>query len=406
MANTDVSTSLLSHLRKRNPRLRYRNGVEPTTEPDKVKSSTKNPSYISPSLIREWKEFNFSALEIMYNGRLQQILRKQAELRTTMPSSCEEKEIWHETSFEWRILAKWNQEMVQEALTQSSRDLGLGSVYMERGWAADSLKGLIPDWAGMQASHSWTILPGDSKYHLSFSSAHLKKECPRGIVKNTHTGKSWFQPWKQIFTYCVRGLCRYGYIITDRELCVIRVSVLADHPPGPQSSQQLDSQRTDFSDMDPNDKQLIEEVEKHGLVQYKSIPWDASSETENAEKAITVNLALWWLHILAAVNGRLGRDYRPLSEECISEDEKDAGLEVEVDVSEPVNTHRSARKAQENASFVSTLGIPGLTVSSSPTEPEFTAKSGKKREREKANEGAPKLKKKRGKKVAACNDPC
>jgi hypothetical protein len=406
MENNTVSTSLLTFLGRRNPRIRYRSDPDAALGSELVKSNTKNNSYISPSFILEWKEFDFSALEKMYSGRLQKILRAEPGFRVTMPSSCEEKEVWHETSFEWRILAKWNQEVVQEALMQSSEELGLGAVSMERGWAADSLKGFKPDWAGVQDPNSWNILPGESKYHSTFDSSHVKKNCSGGKIEPKHTGKPWFQPWKQIFTYCVRGFCRYGYIITDHELCVVRVSVLANQSSSRPDSQQLNSQKTVFSDMDPNDTQLIKDVEAAGLIQYKSISWNTSSETENSEKVVTVNLALWWLHIIAAMNGRLDWDYIPLSEECIFDSKEDMsvglqestflmGQENEANMPQSVTAQLNANRAKENPSFVSTLGIPTLAISSLPTEVEFVAKSGKKRERGKGNELQLKSKKKK-----------
>jgi hypothetical protein len=391
MAASPLRMSLFSYLTERNPQIRYREtGILPE---DKIHSSTKNPIYLTPSFIRPWKEFDIQALKQIYDGQLQDILlRKPDKLRTFVRQYCENKEVWHETSLEWHVLAKWNQEVVQEALLQSSDDLGLGRVFMERGWAALPLKDkLKPDWAGMQAPGSWNILPGESKYHSTFKSSVIEKNCPRGRVKPSHTGETWLQALKQIFTYCVRSFSRYGYIITDRELCVVRVGVSSRASSGAGDSQQPDSQMTDSSDLDSEQKMLVQAFENSGEIQYRSIPWETFSETENSNE-ITINLALWWLHILAAVNGRLSWEYKPLAEERIGEDgeltlleEQNAGGHVDPAISQ---------EARPTSSFVSTLGIPGLYVSSPSPEPDFVPKSGRKRGRGQATEQKPKTKKK------------
>jgi hypothetical protein len=390
MATTTLHTSLFSYLTERNPQIRYR-GPDILPE-NKIQSSTKNPSYLTPSFVRPWEEFDIQALKQIYDGQLQDILlRKADKLRTLVRQHCESKEVWHETSLEWHILAKWNQEVVQEALLQSSHDLGLGSVFMERGWAALPLKDkLKPDWAGIQAPNSWNILPGESKYHSTFKSSVIEKNCPRGRVKPSHAGAAWLQALKQIFTYCVRSFSRYGYIITDRELCVVRVSVSSRAALDGGDSQQPDSQMTDSSDLDPEQIVLVQAFENSGEIQYRSIPWETLSETENSN-GITINLALWWLHILAAVNGRLSWKYKPLAEERMGEDGEST---IEREQTTAGHNPAATQEVRPTSSFVSTLGIPGLYVSSPSPEPDFVSKAGRKRGRGWATDKELKTKKK------------
>ena len=85
----------------------------------------------------------------------------------------------------------------------------------------------FPDWAGTQkvpddktqegTSRPPNILTGDSKLAKKWSSNKIID----GFV--TSEKSDWLKPLRQIYTYCVKANARYGYIITDEEVVVVRV---------------------------------------------------------------------------------------------------------------------------------------------------------------------------------------
>lgn len=54
-------------------------------------------------------------------------------------------------------------------------------------------------------------------------------------------------------------------------------------------------------------------------MEYVSIPWSRGSDRDQVEREWTVNLALWFLHILAGYNYEVDWSYKPLEEEELGE---------------------------------------------------------------------------------------
>ena len=151
-------------------------------------------------------------------------------------------------------------------------------------------------------------------------------------MKENDHAKSWFQPLAQIFTYCVRNDARYGYIITDKELVAVRVGPTKENDPDlkrsvgtPRSIENIKSKpkRT------RSKKEMVEQVApyiralKKGCIEYKVIPWSHHATTQHEESTVmTVNLALWWLHMMAAKDGEIQDEYAPLRDnEWATDDE-------------------------------------------------------------------------------------
>jgi hypothetical protein len=94
-----------------------------------------------------------------------------------------------------------------------------------------------PDLGGIQRScnssviveKSANILPGDTKLSKKWSSDSIKS----GVVVEDDTQLDRLQLIKQIFAYCVKSNARYGYLITDQELVVVRIR------PGPQTDTEM-----------------------------------------------------------------------------------------------------------------------------------------------------------------------
>ncbi len=121
-----------------------------------------------------------------------------------------------------------------------------------------------PNWGAVKNStidvkskgKAKNILPGDTKLSSKWSSSTINP----GDIEKHDVRQDWYQPIAQIFTYCVRNNARYGYLITDKELVVIRV--------GPENqTDNFDSQRS------------LDDLESIGIV----VPETAQGETMDAK---------------------------------------------------------------------------------------------------------------------------
>ncbi|KAL8715674.1 MAG: hypothetical protein Q9225_006327 [Loekoesia sp. 1 TL-2023] len=271
-----------------------------------------------PSEIREWEDFGVSFVDAAYGGTLRAILDRSYPLRdySNLPS-FPFREICDEDSLEG-LLILWNWQVVSSALEASQKhiweDPSHQAVYMVRGGQALYLGGGIkkgrsgirrPDWAGVQRldeeqrlfqphNKPRNILPGDTKLSSKWNSSQIEK----GKLK-TRPKKNWYRPISQIYDYCRRANARYCYLFTDQELVVMR----------------LDIERSDVG---------LKSRSRRGTFLYKAIPWNDQDATpgENGE-AMTVNLALWLLHLAAVRDSKITDDLR-LLEEPRSSDESDA----------------------------------------------------------------------------------
>lgn len=54
---------------------------------------------------------------------------------------------------------------------------------------------------------------------------------------------------------------------------------------------------------------------RSGTMEYKAIPWDIrSNQPQSTSETLTINLALWWLHLLAADASGIEDNYSPLAD--------------------------------------------------------------------------------------------
>lgn len=93
-------------------------------------------------------------------------------------------------------------------------------------------------------------------------------------------------PLSQIFTYCLRSGVRYGYLITDKELVVVHI-----RSSDPDTLQPRRGSRH-------GDLPLQATIAEKGLLEWKAIPWTHDSGSDQ----LTVNLTLWWLHMMVSVS--------------------------------------------------------------------------------------------------------
>ena len=184
---------------------------------------------------------------------------------------------------------------------------------------------LFADWAGVRKCETTSLgykncCPGETKLASKWSTSKQGRRRP-----------DFTSPLRQIQTYCGRKWnVRYGYIITTGELVVVRV---AREPVGPglatsrtvrdiaqRASTEPSHSRT-FSDetvssglqamsLDTGSSYIDDEnpnIEYRPLM-FKSIPWDAAGKDK-----LTINLALWWLHMLTKDDISVQDAYPPLN---------------------------------------------------------------------------------------------
>ena len=339
-----IKQSLGDYLRRENPTL-VRGACSTGSN-----TTSRVVEYLVPDHIKDWTDFRYESLCSMYGGVLSQVL--ESEFQCQDFSAIPQKpfrEIHDESSLE-SLLTKWNHSVVSEALSKAQERLYANhsdkTIYMARG-GQSHIPQLVkekrfPDWAGIQPAlsrvdvqgtrvSSINILPGDTKV----SKKWLSEDIVDGALDTDYTPDNWQRPLKQIYTYCVRANARYGYIITDKELVVVRIGPSSQEK-SPTSTQES-SQGFDVTQTIPEiteDKSswdCFEHDEEYdyalptpyfrklkrdgGVLEYKAIPWGKGNggKSRRAHDPMTVNLALWWLHIMASVSSIIKDRYAPLS---------------------------------------------------------------------------------------------
>lgn len=104
----------------------------------------------------------------------------------------------------------------------------------------------------------------------------------------------WLPAIRQIYTYCITANARYGFLITDQELLAIRISWLESAGKTlPKTTREEEVKRR----------------QRKGNLEYKAIPWtNDGSDSSSSTHGLTINLALWWLHMMAAIGHEI-EDY-------------------------------------------------------------------------------------------------
>ncbi|KAL9083905.1 MAG: hypothetical protein Q9165_008312 [Trypethelium subeluteriae] len=276
-------------------------------------SSTKNDLYPELDTISEWKEFTLETIIELFGDPTSSILNQSYDLQDFSRTHPCFHQISDEDSLE-ALLIKHTQSTILEALQKTTNSLLHQEVTMVRGGQASLLhldqrkgkrKNLRPDWAGrchLQEAHN--ILPGETKPSRVFSSRVLR-ECVDRHDKVTDPTADCLWPARQLAAYCAYSHMRYGYIITDEELIVVRIGTLVEERSGAPIIE------------------LMEETVDKPRLEWQSIPWNHGNDPTK----ITVNLALWALHVLAASNGQLDWKYSKLSKEKLKRIEEQRPLQ-------------------------------------------------------------------------------
>lgn len=396
------------------PNLLYYLSTENPTLADFCKrgSNTKSGKtpWDIPRQIQEWADFDYQSLDSIYKGALGNVLRFPFDLQPPENPDETSREIHSEEDMT-SIVVLWNKRIVSTGLDVAQQKIGAKmpheKICMCQGKQAQpplkvpemldpeskgkkqNQKHRNPDWAGKKgstvnpneprrkakkATKAKNLLPGDTKVSRKWKSADLiEGDINMADVKN----KRWFQPVGQIYTYCVRLNARYGYIITDKELVVFRIR------PRPQtgasqeevSTGKKKKEQDEYRTLDPNiiasspePKDFAEEAPDpatraltDGVMEYKVIPWSSHTPTsEENPQEMTVNLALWWLYMMAAESSAIEEDYLPLAKAVRDTDpgnKTPAYAVVGTDSQETAPLHETSFNSQSCfTSFESDLG--------------------------------------------------
>ncbi|KAI1361614.1 hypothetical protein F5Y08DRAFT_342516 [Xylaria arbuscula] len=190
-----------------------------------------------------------------------------------------------------RILHRWTIPMVNVALGEVANPLNPVS------WTAQDL----------------AELPEPSEASASTNEEYTSESLAKGLIvdKNgdwcpgmkTHMSSA---PLRQLYTYCVDAKSRYGCIVTSKEVVVVRIkgnwSDQNSENDGPSATLTKDS---------------VAPVQMQSIMEWKSIKWSEHKKAEapGAYKNLTMNLALWIMHILAGNDNEIRSSYAPLKDE-------------------------------------------------------------------------------------------
>lgn len=106
--------------------------------------------------------------------------------------------------------------------------------------------------------------------------------------------ENWRWSVGRIFTYGMNYKTRYGYITSDEEVVACRVLL---------PRERLNEEKF---------RRRIRLSKDRGTIEY--VPIYDSTQIPTREKRLTMNLAIWWLHLLAGNNRSIQTSYGPLDD--------------------------------------------------------------------------------------------
>lgn len=283
--------------------------------------------------MRTWTEFTYETMMNLYRHILLHNLPQWPDV--SPPLRVREQQVFDEDSLE-HFLSRTIVPTVNYALEHTWNAL-LGeddSPEISRGGRATKMASddqrFYPDWAGVYTPIRTAIglknlCPGDTKLSTKWS-----------LTRALSEGKSFMLPIQQLQRYCGESWnVRYGYLITQEELVVFRVTRQEIDPglastrperelPQLEHRQQVHQRVVSTTSTDthmsidrasahtrdwsmtsssmPPVSRLTESYQDDErlnahfkAIEYRGIPW-----TNSGKRVLTVKLALWWLHMMAA----------------------------------------------------------------------------------------------------------
>ncbi|KAI3321481.1 hypothetical protein HD806DRAFT_502679 [Xylariaceae sp. AK1471] len=289
-------------------------------------SNTHNQAYFWPRQVKKWEEFCFENLDNIYAGELMDVARNPRDTLPHYPFILEKDCRVSDESTTTNLISKWNDTIVSAAL-DAVKDKLNPSIWIQKASKpkestnAPKLSGkgkkkvtvkipLRPD-SGAYSVHEEDPenreerFPKDYKHARHWSSLKVRNgehvDIDTGEWKPGFVQRNENMPIRQAYTYSVLFQCRYGCILTTEEAFIFRIRPLE------QNLGKVDSYK------EPSPQQI---VKTRGLMEYVSVPWKHGTDehTDKYDK-LTVNLALWVLHILAGNHHKILKEYPELRTE-------------------------------------------------------------------------------------------
>lgn len=310
----DHNTHLSGFLKRPNPKICSLHSWEGGN------TKSKKGKWSEPEGIRPWKGFKPESLTKQFREKLEMDVTNEILPHYDEDLSFHLMEIRDEDFLE-ALLIRWTQAVVSRALAVAQRDTAANSdqIFMARGgqgWIDTSRIRVRPDWAGIQTdkikelkvNHQKrtmyrNVLPGDTK---------LSSKWGTKVYEENKMDSSYSEPFRRIFTYCEEANIRYGYLITQKELVVIRL-VYEERTNGPDAPDKPDSapsllreqSKRDAKASVPPDARKRKSSEPKLILEYQSIDWedelhhDKRTKERKEPETLTINLALWCLRLMA-----------------------------------------------------------------------------------------------------------
>ncbi|KAK4031760.1 hypothetical protein C8A01DRAFT_21078 [Parachaetomium inaequale] len=328
MKEKESEDSIFGFLTRKNPEIEY--------PPPKSKGVTSRRYYLCPTELRVWKDFNFSTLEAIYGRKLIEEARRTGASSLNFPRVSAIDRVVDDEPTTISLLTIWNRSIVNAALEEAA----ILNLFHPCIWRAKTGQNISTEKSAKKVKHrlkpdagavslcttclsaqspslALERLPKDyktaSKWEsLPFLRQALTNETGEGEGK-WKTGEMTEQaamPIRQVYTYCVKSGCRYGCILTTAEAFIFRIKP---------RTEMRDSATT--GGCSSKTQTINQALKADGLMEYVSIPWENHNHDDPDNYAdLTVNLALWFVHILAGNAHRVDWSYPKLWEEQLATD--------------------------------------------------------------------------------------
>ena len=351
--------TILEFLTCENPRITL---VDPAS-----KSNTSSKKYRLPKQLRYWEEFSIETLKDIYDKSLFLESQLDSHALPDFPTYEDEYCEVNDEASTREIITIWTRSIVNSALKAVEKSfcpaLWVKGKKIDHSWgprviakfrmqpsrSCNSHKrkqekkggkfrpdgGAISTYGPVKLAGQ-EMLPKEYKPASKWKSSDLETLLNDDGTWNVENPESKVlaKPVGQIYSYCVTSRCRYGCILTTDEAFIFQIKPRnTQHGtrfpiPIPERISFINSKLENRNDSAALDQCLVDD----GLMEYVSIPWGNHRNGVSPEesKHWTVNLALWFIHILAGNNHQVNWDYGKLSTETLRQsDAKNASSRLE-----------------------------------------------------------------------------
>ncbi|SPQ18171.1 59cbd2bc-236a-4f44-bea9-fbf7a29eed27 [Thermothielavioides terrestris] len=305
-------------------------------------ANTTNPTWPDIGQWVEWTDFTAQKLRAQFRG----IVDAEWTIRDNLYPRLShwDTEFFDEDDAEHSIISRCIIPPVNAALSHALKRAKLDAAFdLNLGRAGRTYEDPSfdrrqkPDWALCSVDRKSTLsdgsfrydnlLPGDSKLSNKWHSSWCQRS-------DLHPGylQVWKDPVRQILSYCRHNRCRYGFLITDAELVVMRVTpmptaessvttrqasqaeALAAHYRHISTSTTMSSLSSSLRDMslDSSSSYRPTDLAEDGyIVEYRAIPWG-----NRGQQDLTVQLGLFYLAWLAGIGPNTLKFSYPSFDSC------------------------------------------------------------------------------------------